>query len=536
MVRERGLDYFYSTPAIEQRLDLLAHLIEFGHQPVVLTGLLGAGKSALLEEMLARAPESWRVAVIDQTANSLDSLSLLLATEWGIEVDEHESVVDAVQHQVDRWIKEEQVPVAVLDDAHLVPEAVLNALLTLFDSGGERGRGRVRVIMAGEPELEARLARPRGRVLQGGLAHCLEMPALEVDDVNDYLLGRQQASGLAGVRLPPEAAARLHAETRGLPGPMYDRFIRAVAAVAASEAEPARSVARAPSLSAPAVRRYATVMAAVALVFVGSLIWRALSHRAANEGEAPGPALSVIETLTLPPQTPVPVAPPTVAITQLAEAGAQPQPVPLPVAPVVAPPAAATAPATLPPLVEPEAQVDAANAAAEDAAPPGLEELTPRPSDPSPVAETPAATPTATETPATTPVAAVEPAPAPAATEPEKPDRPTQPEAPEAPAPAVKDDSDWLRSRAAGDHVLQVLASNDQAAARSAMTRLKLGASGRLFSIRRDGKPWYVVVYGVYPDRASASAALARLPAALKALKPFPKSVGSLRSSGAATP
>jgi septal ring-binding cell division protein DamX/type II secretory pathway predicted ATPase ExeA len=45
------------------------------------------------------------------------------------------------------------------------------------------------------------------------------------------------------------------------------------------------------------------------------------------------------------------------------------------------------------------------------------------------------------------------------------------------------------------------------------------------------GTPWHVVIYGQYANRAQANAAIAKLPAKLRALKPWPKSISSVKNT-----
>ncbi|CAN0436934.1 unnamed protein product, partial [Phaeothamnion confervicola] len=54
---------YLTTPAIRQRLDLLSHLLEFGHQMVVVQGQAGSGRSRLLSAVAAQARPNWRIIV-----------------------------------------------------------------------------------------------------------------------------------------------------------------------------------------------------------------------------------------------------------------------------------------------------------------------------------------------------------------------------------------------------------------------------------------------------------------------------------------
>ncbi|HNJ74068.1 MAG TPA: SPOR domain-containing protein, partial [Pseudomonadales bacterium] len=49
------------------------------------------------------------------------------------------------------------------------------------------------------------------------------------------------------------------------------------------------------------------------------------------------------------------------------------------------------------------------------------------------------------------------------------------------------------------------------------------------YETRRDGKPWFTVVKGVYADRAAAVAARDKLPAKVRAQQPWPRSVRDIQ-------
>jgi hypothetical protein len=60
-VDDQGAKSYFVTPALRQRIDLVRHLLEFGRQIVVLTGVPAAGKSALLHRVSEPGEKNWRV-------------------------------------------------------------------------------------------------------------------------------------------------------------------------------------------------------------------------------------------------------------------------------------------------------------------------------------------------------------------------------------------------------------------------------------------------------------------------------------------
>lgn len=552
---------FFSTPALEQRLDLLQHLIEFGQPPIVLTGALGAGKSVLITELLARAPEHWRIAILegqDCVASNADPWALVLS-EWGSDASSSSAVTAgdtefdnsavllspaALAHeQVARWLKADEIPLVIIDDAHVLPNEILVQVLTSLAHTSERSS--LRMLLVGESSLEERLRQPPLRAQLPGLVHSLEMPALLATEINDYLLTRQQAAGLAAVRLPDAAAQRLHYETGGLPGPVYERFVRAVAAVAAHEAEPMRRVPSLPRLGEPTTRRYALAMGMVALVFVVSLIWRALPDG------GPPDLPSVLETLTLPVPDNSSLKPPTVAVTHLPVEDAAATAPPGPGSPTSAPePTQTTSPAdaSVPQSTTINAHLPVLADARSDPSPPEpsvVDQTLSSPQtaparDSTPIPEpTPTASPPAPQAALETPTAVAEVATQarelesrnsestkPATNESAN----AEPAQPSTPKAAPGSDRRWLQDQSAGTYTLQLLASDDGAKARAALTAMGVGDEGHLVKLTRGGRSVYVVLYGSFPDRAAAQAAVAKLPAPARAAKPFPKTFQSLQA------
>jgi DamX protein len=92
-------------------------------------------------------------------------------------------------------------------------------------------------------------------------------------------------------------------------------------------------------------------------------------------------------------------------------------------------------------------------------------------------------------------------------------------------------DLDWLRKQDPSHYVIQLVGTRDAASVGKYLDDHKLGSKGAWFLTSHESKPWYVVVYGIYPDNASASAAIKTLPEALRAGSPWPRSVASVVES-----
>ncbi|MGL5947572.1 MAG: SPOR domain-containing protein [Aeromonas sp.] len=110
--------------------------------------------------------------------------------------------------------------------------------------------------------------------------------------------------------------------------------------------------------------------------------------------------------------------------------------------------------------------------------------------------------------------------------------KPAQLAAAKAPAGAKSlalTDTALLRSKAPQHVTLQLMASGNHAGIQAFLAKQQLQTSAWVYETTRQGKPWFVVLLGDHATRSAANTALRQLPAALKKLKPWPKSFAQVQ-------
>ncbi len=95
---------------------------------------------------------------------------------------------------------------------------------------------------------------------------------------------------------------------------------------------------------------------------------------------------------------------------------------------------------------------------------------------------------------------------------------------------AVKRET-WLLRQNPRTYTLQVLATGSEAALKKFIQRHKLEGKVAYFRSDRNGKPWYSLLYGLYPDHAAAKAAKAQLPEDIRARGGWPRSIESVQAA-----
>ncbi|MGD9604150.1 MAG: AAA family ATPase [Gammaproteobacteria bacterium] len=563
----------YFSPTLQQRVDLVEHLIEFGRQIIVLSGPVDSGKTTLLNHFATAQRSSW-YSVLAHAGPALTTTALLTLLAQELEADAaapEQGLRERVQQRIATLERAGKVVVLLVDDAEqLLPE--VSALIVELAHADDQF-AELRVLLAADLDQSALLEALQRVHPQHGLVHVVEIPKLADPQVRALLEQRMRSAGLeADACFKADDYARIAASADGLIGKVVTLARQHVAGIAApARATPSRrqrATGRASGRAVPLTRAH------VNLAF-GVLAAAALAGGAWWASRNPLDTSTQTETVALtPPAAPENVegeAPPPVP-TQ-AERAESPSPIePSPPPPVeIAPTPSVADAATIPAPDAGDGRLDAAIApspatrvsgAGETVpapavelppAPPesGIQSLQPRPDLPtvsSPQAKSPAvpeeaarepvtahatttAAPAAPASRAAAPMAGPAPtpdaAPRPAAPTPARPAPSVAPPAQTAAAPNLS--APLLFRQPDGAHTLQLFGVRERAAAERYRRARGIADQSVVLTGSLDGKPWYVVTYGLYPNRAAALRAMQQLPPSLRDTKPWARSVGSLR-------
>jgi septal ring-binding cell division protein DamX len=99
-----------------------------------------------------------------------------------------------------------------------------------------------------------------------------------------------------------------------------------------------------------------------------------------------------------------------------------------------------------------------------------------------------------------------------------------------------KKDTAWIWSRDPLHYTVQLAGAESEKAINEAMQRAGLGGEMSVVRTERNGKAWYVLIYGSYADREEAKRSIERLPAELQRTSPWPRSFASLQDELSGSP
>ncbi|WP_426196125.1 AAA family ATPase [Massilia sp. DWR3-1-1] len=312
----------------ERHREALAHLlygVGSGGGFVLLTGEIGAGKTTVCRCFIEQIPPDCKLAYIFNPKLSVEELLLSICDEFGITLAPAGAGAVSVKTYVDAinaYLLESHARglnnVLVIDEAQNLSADVLEQLRLLTNLETSE-RKLLQIILIGQPELRAMLARPELEQLAQRVIARYHLGSLSAQETNSYVAHRLAVAGAGAVRpFPRRLMGLIHALTGGVPrriNLLCDRAL--LGAYVENAAQVSRPILRRAAAevfgAAPGAagrRRWAL---AAALLLTGAAAGAGLWQLAART--APAPAPKAVATAPATPATPraAPVVPAAVA-------------------------------------------------------------------------------------------------------------------------------------------------------------------------------------------------------------------------------
>nr|VFK32280.1 MAG: Cell division protein DamX, binds to the septal ring, contains C-terminal SPOR domain [Candidatus Kentron sp. MB]VFK32810.1 MAG: Cell division protein DamX, binds to the septal ring, contains C-terminal SPOR domain [Candidatus Kentron sp. MB]VFK75787.1 MAG: Cell division protein DamX, binds to the septal ring, contains C-terminal SPOR domain [Candidatus Kentron sp. MB] len=556
-------DFFFSTPALTQRLDLLRHLIRSGGFLLILTGEHGAGKSTLLEQLFASADPKWKICSVPSPENESPQfiadperlprqlLSGYYLPSSGQDVN---SMRDTLFDHAKTLHDSGQIPLIVIDDIKELSPDDLQLLVEL--SCNEKHSSRI--ILVCRPEDTRRVRELVITACGDELIHMVDIPPLDQEQAGDYLHLRWNQTSRVGDNPFTEGAIRsIYHASKGLPGNinrLADQFLQnnRPNQNRGARTKAARFLNNLPFLGALPIPKVLLIAGLAGIVLLIVLLLVTGNHE-------PRPDT---ETLTLPvPTSQANIRTEPGAITSendaLPPGETSPQGSSFPsltVPQIFTPQETATSPAPL----------DAASRSVETrdtkdipipqtAIPRTADARTQSASDISDRIRLPAitnptvASSTITADPESTTSQQIKPLPRQAQTTPTTPPKPNptidnstssvqyrpSPERRESRAIGSKSvrTITWLQRQKPNHYTIQLLGTSKKDQMQKFLTKHNLGSQAAWFKTRHNNRDWFVVVYGIYTTNKAANIKIQSLPKALRRLKPWPRKISAILAS-----
>jgi type II secretory pathway predicted ATPase ExeA len=186
---------------------------------VVITGEIGSGKTTLLETFLRELEKDVVVAQVAQTQVSPIEFLQAVLVQFGFtpfKMRKAELIATLNQFLVEQYAQGRKV-MLIVDEAQNLSNRVLEEIRLL--SGVETTKEKVlRIILAGQPELNEKLDAPELVQLMQRIRLRFHLTALTPEETQAYILHRLEVAGAHGRRLfEPETMPVIFRYTGGVP-------------------------------------------------------------------------------------------------------------------------------------------------------------------------------------------------------------------------------------------------------------------------------------------------------------------------------
>jgi MSHA biogenesis protein MshM len=213
--------FAFSGKAHQEALNTLLLALQSGEGIVKVTGEVGTGKTLLCRRFLASLEGSRFVtAYLHNPAIEPRTLLRELAEELSIELDQVDDqylLIKRLNHALLGFARQGKAVVLCLDEAQAMPLDTLEMLRLLSNLETEK-RKLLRLVLFGQPELDAKLADPSVRQIKQRIAFHYRLGGLARSELDSYLTHRLRVAGYRGAPVfRPRARRLMYRATGGTP-------------------------------------------------------------------------------------------------------------------------------------------------------------------------------------------------------------------------------------------------------------------------------------------------------------------------------
>lgn len=211
------LDDLYMLPGLNPLLQRFEYAVKTGAVSVI-TGEVGSGKSTSLRLACSRFHTSqYRIISIVATPGSMTELLRQILLDFGEDIRSFQTsvIIKRVRDIILDVSSRKQVPILVIDEAHLFRKDVFDQLHTLcqfnFDSNPI-----MPVVLCGQDQLIDKLMTLSSKPLASRIVGRSHMDSLQLKDMKGYIEHHLKLAGIEKSIFAEEAILAIHQNSGGL--------------------------------------------------------------------------------------------------------------------------------------------------------------------------------------------------------------------------------------------------------------------------------------------------------------------------------
>jgi MSHA biogenesis protein MshM len=211
-------DFFFDGADRGATLEALVYAILHDEGIVKLSGEVGSGKTMLCRVLMERLPAHVETIYLATPSLARDEILLAIADDLDLKLSDTRMtvVLRELQECLIRLYAAGRRVVILVDEAHVMPEETLEQVRLLSNLESNRHK-LLQIVLFGQPELDATLAKPSLRQLRDRVTNSFRMRPLSQPEVAKYLSFRMRAAGYRGPEVfSPRAIALVSRASQGL--------------------------------------------------------------------------------------------------------------------------------------------------------------------------------------------------------------------------------------------------------------------------------------------------------------------------------
>jgi type II secretory pathway predicted ATPase ExeA len=210
--------YLFASEGHAEALEQLLFAVE-EMELALLTGEVGAGKTLLTRALVDRVGESHEVGMILNPRLPPRQFLSAVAGELGVDEPKFRSneLLDQIHERLLALDEAGRPALLIVDEAHLIPGRATFEEIRLLTNFQLDDRNLIAVVLVGQPELRARLAKKAFRPLTQRIGADFHLRPLDADEALEYVRHRVLVAGGDPGLFSAAAIGRLHAASGGIP-------------------------------------------------------------------------------------------------------------------------------------------------------------------------------------------------------------------------------------------------------------------------------------------------------------------------------
>ena len=220
--------YLFMTTQHREALNHLVYGIRERKGFMSLTGEVGTGKTTLCRKLLEQCQAKAATALILNPMLTETQLLRATCSEFGLgeKFRDRLTCMKAINEFVLKMDAADKPAVLIIDEAQDIPDKTLEMTRLLSNLETDSTK-LLQIILVGQPELKAKLAKPKFRQLAQRITVRYHLEAMSFEDMQDYVNHRLTIAagpgGLVGLQFDEGALREIYRYSRGTP-----RLINAV--------------------------------------------------------------------------------------------------------------------------------------------------------------------------------------------------------------------------------------------------------------------------------------------------------------------